>query len=65
MYRSEFANWQAGNDHRLLDINAEIKRLRSRIEDKLWEGLDASGEQAALKDLKKSWQEGKQYYPRF
>ena len=65
MYRDEFTNWQAAKDARLVDINAEIKHLRTIIDDKLWCAKDASIEQAQLERLKKAWADGSHFHPKF
>tara|TARA_R100001463_G_scaffold133020_1_gene194084 strand:- start:380 stop:622 length:243 start_codon:yes stop_codon:yes gene_type:complete len=53
------------NDPRLLDVNAEKKRLQNIVRDGEWNGNNVSVEICQLKILSTAFQDGKLYLPKF
>ena len=53
------------NDPRLLDVNAEKKRLQNNVRDGEWNGNNVSVEICQLKILSAAFQDGKLYLPKF
>lgn len=65
MYRDELKYYRPENDSRLINVSAELRRLRALICDLEWNGQDASHLYPKCNFLSQAKKEGTNFIPRF